>query len=368
MQAIEARARQLETEAAGLERVALRPSDMSPEDARRLVDDDPRIEAARRRQRDEDYFGNRSQQALTRQLYGDSPQFQEWQRFVQLYYDLNPSLGGRGSMQLEREDLGFSGETLRNRLVRQAELAAEFARARFVAEETGRTRGLSDLPFIEAGPGRSVPFVEPVTGAPVRLDAGDAVHLPDRSVKPPAMRAVTVADAVQERLDVRTQIRALEGASPRDEPAIKRLQQQERDIAEAMGVAAGVRWARSEFGSTGSLAVDHGAGVTDILHIDPATGRVTVIECKGGGSQLGSREAEVGGRAVRAEQTTPEYLRSLANDMIQRGRASEGEAILRALDQTPPNIEAVVIQQPFDDSGQPNPIIVTKYDVTRSGR
>src|SRR5262249_10776474 len=163
-------------------------------------------------------------------------QFQEWRRFAQLYYDLNPSLGGRGSMQLER----------------QAGLAARLARPPLGAPGNRRAPRPAAPPVLAGGARRARPVPGPPDAGPPRADA---VNLPDRSVKPPAMRAVTVVDAVNERLDVRKQIRAQEGASPRDEPAIKRLQQQERDIAEAMGVAAGVRWSRSEFGSTGTLAV-----------------------------------------------------------------------------------------------------------------
>ena len=361
MEALEARARRLEADANELERIALRPSDMSPEAARRLPNDDPRIEAARAQPPESDYFGNRTQQILTRQLYADSPQFQRWQRFVELYYELNPSLGGRGVMRPTEGGEGFTKETVKARIARQQELAAEFARARFVAEETGETRRLGDLAIIEAGPGRPAPFIDPATGSGVRLGSGDAVRLPDGSTLP-------VADAATRRKTLMDEVEALKTQSPPDKAAIRQREQEVRVLSEALGEAAGLRWARAEFGSTGTLVADRGSGATDLIHIDPGTGRVTVIECKGGTSPLGFREAEVGGRSVDAQQTTPEYLRSLANDMIQRGRTTEGEAILRALDQTPPNIEAIVVRQPFNEHGQPKPIEVTRYDVPRSGR
>jgi hypothetical protein len=45
-----------------------------------------------------------------------------------------------------------------------------------------------------------------------------------------------------------------------------------------------------------------------------------------------------------------------------------GAAILRALDQVPPNIDAFVVRQPIDESSNRGSIQVTHYPVTRSGR
>ena len=92
-----------------------------------------------------------------------------------------------------------------------------------------------------------------------------------------------------------------------------------------------------------------------------------MIECKGGEPDLGSRRARQGGRDVRAEQTTPEYLRSLAKDMEARGLVDEANRIRRALDLGPPHIEVVVVRQPFTEDNQLDTPVITDYPVTRKG-
>ena len=134
-----------------------------------------------------------------------------------------------------------------------------------------------------------------------------------------------------------------------------------------------MRFAASLPGGLANVRVERGKGVPDIIHIDPTTGHVTVIECKGGTSELGFRNvSETLGRAARAEQTTPEYLRDLALEMTGPGKSEKsreaGQAILDALNATPPRIDAFVVRQPIDDHSNRGSIQVTHYPVTRSGR
>jgi hypothetical protein len=82
--------------------------------------------------------------------------------------------------------------------------------------------------------------------------------------------------------------------------------------------------------------------------------------------------SETLGRAARAEQTTPEYLRDLATEMTAPGKSDEsqriGRAILAALDDPKLPIDVFVVRQPVDANSNRLPIEVTQYPVTRSGR
>jgi hypothetical protein len=236
-------------------------------------------------------------------------------------------------------------------------------------------RFLADLPIIRAGPGIAVPFQEPATGTPVRLVPDAEVQVRDRRL--------TVTEAEDERrqlVDDRNVLAAKRLASndatEQDtlEDQIHQISARINDVSEALGEAAGLRFVASELpGGLTHATVDRGAGVPDIIHIDPVTGRVTVVECKGGTSELGTRSVtETVGRAARAEQTTPEYLRSLATEMIGPGKSEQsqrlGAAILRALNETPPNIDVFVVRQPIDANSNRGSVEVTHYPVTRSGK
>lgn len=146
------------------------------------------------------------------------------------------------------------------------------------------------------------------------------------------------------------------------------------DVSEALGESAGKRFVADHLpGGLTHAVIDRGAGVPDIIHVDPVTGRVTVVECKGGTAELGSRNvSETLGRAARAEQTTPEYLRDLATEMIGPGKSAEsqriGKAILRALDDPKLPIDVFVVRQPLDANSNRGAIEVTHYPVTSSGR
>ena len=126
---------------------------------------------------------------------------------------------------------------------------------------------------------------------------------------------------------------------------------------EQLGVAAAVRFARQQLRipDTAQIVL-HGKRVPDVIYVDKATGRVTVIEAKGGEATLGVRLSINETQLV--QQGTYKYLESLAQAMQQSGddRLIElGKALALALrrpdpnEPTKPNVGYYLVRQPFVD-------------------
>ena len=381
------RTRQAElTEAAArAARVAFRPHGASVDSALEAALGDPRFRMEPRLRHDPDYPGNPTQQRLTRQIYGDSPEFQSWERFKDLYFSLNPSV--REHQQGVR--IGTTGETKALGAEELARVFGYWRNGEYVDEQTGYRRSLSDIERIRARGGEEV-YKEGRTPAPrvagdkdiiVRIDESDVIVSAQAEQRRKAREAgkILVSEAEQQRRQARDERRDLvdqftQTKTLNEQNAIKakikRLDVEINDLSEALGVAAGRR-----FGATlvneSELQELHGPRVPDLIHVDKRTGRVTVIECKGGESPLGERRATSGGRTVMAEQGTPEYLRSLAMDMLSDNRAEVkkfGRDILRALNEKPPNIDMYVVRQPIDNNDQLQPIEVKRYPINSDGR
>jgi hypothetical protein len=331
---------------------------MDAESARRQASIDDSFGGARRLAADPDYFGNPDQQRLGRMLHADSPDFQDWPTFIQLYFDLNPSLQGRF-----RSGGDSSGELYQetiHRHRRQQALAEAFIGGKYVSP-SGSEHQLADLPRVRARAGETAILTD-ANGQPIQLDAAARARLRgDASMR--------VDDAVALRQHLIEQHAQLEHSGGAHSDTLKEIRRLIIDLSEALGETAGLRYAEQLPGGQDNVLVARSSGEVDILHIGPEPDSVvTWIECKGGVSALGSRVAEQGGRPVRADQTTPEYMRSIANALIARGRKEQGNAILQALDKGPPFIQVVVVRQPFDsDSGALQPVTVTDYPVTRKG-
>jgi hypothetical protein len=134
-----------------------------------------------------------------------------------------------------------------------------------------------------------------------------------------------------------------------------------RAFSEAFGVAAGRAFANSEWAGGRILEIPRsGAGVPDLLYETP-DGRLIVIECKGGDAELGTRDFD----GIRVEQGRPEYLRSLANEMITKSKdpllKAYGQRMLDELKSK--SLEYWHVQQRFDDTGMPLPPEVAKFDL-----
>lgn len=365
-EALVLRQERLQAELAEAQRIAFRPPDTTEADARAAVGD-PTFRTRPLMRHVPEFAGSAEQIRLTRQRYGDSPMFQSWDRFKQLYQELHPSVHATSVRSNTHRD---STDVI-DALV-QERLFGYWRSGRYVTEDAPLGRSLPDLTFIPAGKGDPVDFTDPATGARATLDTStDPLTIKNEPDMTPNQAAAERRNLMHQRnikqahLDLETD--PAKQAQLRTE--VNELAQRIRNISESLGEAAGVRFAATLDGGSTPPIVDQGQGTTDVVHIDPVSGRVSVIECKGGTSQLGSRIAEVDGRRVRAEQTTPEYIRSLANDMLGNpDTEATGRAILHALENDPPGIDSYVVRQPYDSNGNLGPIEVTKYPVTRSGR
>ena len=112
--------------------------------------------------------------------------------------------------------------------------------------------------------------------------------------------AVRVDEAVARRARLVQEaevLRGLEYRTQAQERQLKVLDRDIRDYSEALGEAAGLRYAQTLPGGLAGVRVDRGSGAADLLHIGPDPDRVvTVIECKGGTSELGSRHRAAASR------------------------------------------------------------------------
>ena len=309
------------------------------------------------------------------QLHGDSPQFQSWGRAQRIYAEFFDSTHAR-NLSMDRD--GRMPAHMLERIASRDGLFEAWARGHYVSEETGRPNELDSLERVEARPGAQL-WGE-AAGAQ-RVQLGDAVSVSvvqrDAAGMPtllangqPLIEQRTLRQALDERAQLLRDNEAQRSAAPRDQALIDRNQLRINNLSEAIGEAAGVHFAES-LGPNGKTHVGRGAGLPDVVHVVGLPGDpsfcVTVIECKGGSAELGSRRGTQGGRDVRADQTTPEYLRSLANEMIRFGRNPElARQILAALDRGPPAIRVVVARQDAKGSNA-LPIDITDYPVTRSG-
>jgi hypothetical protein len=132
------------------------------------------------------------------------------------------------------------------------------------------------------------------------------------------------------------------------------LEHQARRLSESLGEAAAQRVA--ELDNTGDWEPiplpRRGAGLPDVVYRDRRTGRLLIIEAKGGESGLGVRLSQDRTRIV--EQGTRAYLESLAHAM-RKNPATEalGDEILNAL-AVPGGVDYRVVRQPFDPAtGRP---------------
>jgi hypothetical protein len=375
MAEVEARIARLRSDADTAERVALRPAQMEAEAARRFAGSAEEMGVMQRVTRVTDGFDMTAQVRLVTQLYGDSPQFQSWGRAQLVYAEFFRSTEAIG---FKMDADGGMPAAMRDRIASRDGLFERWAGGHYVSEESGHTNQLDDLEFVASRRGGQVwgeeagsPRVHLADDAETQVRQRDA----DGSIKrnssgEPVMEQRSVRQALDERAQLLRDNEALRATTPRDEALIQRNQERIVDLSEALGEAAGRRYAEA-LGLEGETHVGRGAGVPDVVHVVGNPGdadfRVTVIECKGGNAELGSRRGTQGGRPVRAEQTTPEYLRSLANEMIRNNRDPElARQILAALDQGPPAIQVVVVRQGAVGNTA-SAIDVTNYPVTRDG-
>lgn len=275
------------------------------------------------------------QQELARQRFGDHPNFQDFAEFKARYLKTHPSLDG-GDAALQQG------------------LFQVWAGGAFVTAQGG-IRGIA------VGAIRAVPTDVNTHGLSL---AGDAAQV---------QRAADQAHAMD------TLERTLQEMAGKGKPSGRTPEQMAqdlydariavRDLGEALGESAAGHFAQQHLNlNTPPLPCSRkGAGVPDLAY-RAADGRLILIEAKGPQAGLQFRRTADG---RLAEQGTPQYLESLARDMMRPTSPADvqalGHQILVALRTSPPNIDYYVVRQPLDKQQRPTALEAQKFDLG-SGR
>jgi len=310
---------------------------------------------------------------LVRQRYGDNPSFQDWTEFQILYLRSNPSVSR-------------SDPTVERRLFEQ------WRSGHYVDPETGGINALGNLRVLRPQAPENI-----YTAA--RLTEDLRIEVPDRQLDPSGAVVkntlkLSPTEVEQRRnalLNRRDQI--LDELEPADgsklddatrerlEDELVRVRSDANNAAEALGVAAGRRFA-AEQGWTDEVVIPQrgggdeldptkprGSGVPD-LAFHKADGRLVILECKGPKAGLITRAAEsAAGEPVHATQGTREYLISLAKAMTDSRNPHEirnlGREILDNID----NVDYYVVRQTVESDGRSlSKVDVKKFPMDVAGR
>ncbi len=282
-------------------------------------------------------------EAVRRRL-GDRARFRDWDDYVSDYFD-----GARWRAEPAQLEMLFrhwaDGEYFTRGKRSQAvwgSLNSE-ARAPDVSAppqipEPGRPTYRLSAPDDNASVARHSPVIQTVDG-PKTFDSIESLQMARRAALdereslqgPNGLIAKTQDPDVRERL--RARLRDLQG---RDIPR----------LTEALGEAAARRFARERFGMADpDLAMPRkGNDVPDLMFRDPATGRLVIVEAKGGEATLGNRLSADG--TLLVQQGTQDYLRSLAAAMKRHPETLSLGLELEAALVHPGSIDYFVIRQP----------------------
>lgn len=275
------------------------------------------------------------QQELARQRFGDHPNFQDFDDFKARYLKTHKSLDGRDAALQQR-------------------LFQVWAAGAFVTAQGG-IRGIA------VGAIRAVPTDIVTHGLSLVGDAAQVKRAADQA------RAL---DTMERTLQEMAGKGKASGRTP--EQMAQDLYDARiavRDLGEALGEHAAGHFAQQHLNiKTPPLPCSRrGAGVPDLAY-RAADGRLILIEAKGPEAGLKFRRTADG---RLAEQGTPQYLESLACDMMRSTSPADvqvlGHQILVALRTSPPNIDYYVVRQPLDSHQAPTALEAQRFDLG-SGR
>jgi hypothetical protein len=269
---------------------------------------------------------------IGRQRFGDHPNYQDFEEFRALYMKLNPSVDPHSPTTQRR-------------------LFERWVHGAFVTNNGG-------IKGISIGMIRAETVDIDTKGLSLRGD--------------PAQEAL--AKAQQDAMRRRDEIDAeLEGNRPpsgksRDdlEAEYSDVMRIIRDTGEALGTGAAEKFAQDHLNNPTPIPISKtGAGVPD-LAFDGPNRRLILIEAKGSEADLGFRRTADG---RLAEQGTPEYLESLARDMMKPTNPPDvqtlGNRLLKAVRANPPEVDYYVVRQPIDNTGHPTELEAQKCDLTK---
>jgi hypothetical protein len=341
-----------------------------------------------------------AEQQLIRQRYGDDPNFQEFDAVVTAYFDRYRDKKGLPLDQRLQEvhrlyadwrrGAYFTGEQMAAlegvRFVSAGKSAEvpELARRQLSLHEadTVEVAALNRPPLDKAVVKRNIDEINTRRGLAKSppLAAADQEHLqllltaPKKSRPPLALEdAENLSVAL---VKVCKQLQGSLAGAPKDlQPQILEritaVKTAMRDVREALGVAAGRRVAQELFPTQQKMMEGAGAHTADLAFGDADKGPVIVLECKGqeGSAKLGSRLAteEGTGATVRAEQGSREYLRSLAQVMVEEGAATDagktGAAIQKGL-AGDLKVRYIVVHQEINADGTLGRITLIEYEMS----
>jgi hypothetical protein len=292
--------------------------------------------------------------AATRARFGDIDKFQDWPAYKAKYLAANPSL----------EHESIPGEFANPKSLRNA--FDNWARGRYIPEGGGRSRSLFDE-VKGPTPGYEARFLKDPEGMQSLVLSKQVVVVEGKN-----QRVVAIDDAIAERNKLLSDAGKLHAQAERAEKlgdvdsaerltaAADELSQKVRPLSEAFGVVAG-RAAAAKLFSGGLIFEFHGPGVPDLLILLP-DGTVAIIECKGGGADLGQRTTTDG--KLRVQQGTREYAETIAEVMLDSSDSQVrdlGAKLLLQLADPKFDLKYYLVKQDFQN-GKPLPPEVKQFD------
>ncbi len=279
---------------------------------------------------------DRMEAEIARQRFGDHPNFQDFEVFRSTYLNACRTVDGEGPDVMRR-------------------LFNQWVHGAFVTDNGG-IRGIS------MGVIRAEAVDHPTAGVTLR---GDAVQ---EGLAQAQRHAMAARDDIEAELAGRP-LPSGEAPSGRTPDDLSNQMRIIRDSGEELGTRAAEKFATDVLGGPTAIALTRtGAGVPDLVF--DQGGRLILIEAKGPQADLGFRRTADG---RRAEQGTPEYLESLARDMMRPRMPPDpqlnalGARLLAAVRANPPAVDYYVVRQPLGRDGRPGPIEAQKFDLV-SGR
>jgi hypothetical protein len=216
-----------------------------------------------------------------------------------------------------------------------------------------------------SSPGKTASLAASRHVADITAVLAKSYTFPEAPVPPEAQEAITLRQVaeLQARLKASTDLAEREAITDelRSLPSLK-------DASENIGEAAAKMFVANRFGVDPNTGITRrGAGIPDLIFVDPESGNLVIIEAKGGNSPKGARLDMTGRKMV--QQGTKEYLESLAETMklstdpAIRKLGSDLETMLKQ-----GKVLYFLVRQLYNAAdGTLETPIVEEYDVSKGG-
>jgi hypothetical protein len=202
--------------------------------------------------------------------------------------------------------------------------------------------------------------VADITPLPYREVVEPRAHLPPGTTEETTLKRI---------IELQAQLKASTGLAEREAIADELAKLPSlKEASENIGTATANNFARTVFGvDPEAVSARRGAGVPDLMFIDPKTGRLIIVEAKGGESSLTTRRNVDGDKMVA--QGTKDYLESLAKTMQQsrdpeirlQGKQLEDMLAMNMVDY-------YLVRQPYGRTdGTLETPTVARFDISRGG-